>query len=274
MSVEPLTPGTRGADVGHPGAEAAAARRVADTSRHLADRRLFARLHAGDASARDALVVRFLPLARSLARRHERSGEPLDDLVQVASLALVNAIDRFEPARGTAFSSYALPTIVGDLKRHLRDRTWTVRPPRALQQLTLRVEHASTSLSQELDRAATVGELATAIGGTEEQILEALQARAARSGLSLQAARHREGDDQQALQDVLGSPDSGFTTFESREMLDSLMVGLSPRSREVLRLRFEQDLTQAEIGRLLGVSQMQVSRLVRQGLQKMRDTVR
>ena len=263
----------RGGELHGPVVAAAPARRGGGAFAELADRRLFARMRAGDASARDALVERFLPLARSLARRYERSSEPLDDLIQVASLALIKAIDRFDPTQGTAFSSYAVPTIVGELKRHFRDRTWTVRPPRALQELTLRVEQSSTRLSQELDRAPTVAELATAARGNEEQILEALQARAGRRGVSLQTPRS-DDDDSQVLQDTIGAPDDGFADAESREMLDSLMTGLSPRSRTILRLRFEDDLTQAEIGELLGISQMQVSRLIRQALQRMRDTIR
>lgn len=267
--------------IAHPGASAygagvpgpRAVRRVAARSEQRGDRALFARLHAGDAGARDALVERFLPLARSLARRYECPGEPLDDLIQVASLALVKAIDRFDPARGTAFSSYAVPTIVGELKRHYRDHTWAVRPPRSLQELTLRVESASTRLCGELDRAPSVGDLSAALGEREEVILEALQARAARGGVSLEAPRGGQAD-QPALADTLGRPDAGYAAAESREMVDSLMTGLSPRLREILRLRFEQDLTQAQIGELVGVSQMQVSRLIRQALQRMRDTVR
>ena len=254
-------------------AEPRSVRRVAARPGHLADRRLFARLHAGDAGARNALVERFLPLARSLARRYERPGEPLDDLIQVASLALVKAIDRFDPARGIAFSSYAVPTIVGELKRHYRDHTWAVRPPRSLQELTLRVDSAGTRLFQELDRAPTVGDLAAALGEREEVIVEALQASAARGGVSLEAPRGSEAD-QPALVDTLGRLDAGFAAAESREMLDSLMTGLSPRLRKILHLRFEQDLTQVQIGELLGVSQMQVSRLIRQALQRMRDAVR
>lgn len=244
-----------------------------DTARRLDDDRLFARLRSGDAGARDALAAQYLPLARSLARRYSRTAEPMDDLVQVASLGLVKAIDRFDPAQGTAFSSYAVPTIVGELKRHFRDRTWTVRPPRALQELTLRVEHALTGLSRDLDRSPTVAELAAELGSSQEEILEALQARDGRSGVSLDAPHHGD-EDHPALQDTLGSLDDGFITAESRATLDSMMAGLSPRSLEVLRLRFEQDLTQAEIGARVGVSQMQVSRLIRQALAHMRDAVR
>jgi len=247
------------------------ARESSARSRSLDDRRLFARRDAGHADARDALVERFLPLARAMARRYEHCGEPIEDLVQVASLALVKAIDRYALAQGSAFSSYAVPTIVGELKRYFRDRTWAVRPPRGLQELTLRVDGAITRLSQDLDRAPTVGELAATLRSSEEQILEALQARAGRGGISLQTPRGGE-DDQPTLQDTLGVPDEGFALAESRVVLDGLMAGLSPRSREVLRLRFEQDLTQAEIGERIGVSQMQISRLIRQALSQMRAT--
>jgi RNA polymerase sigma-B factor len=230
---------------------------------------LFVRLGTGDQGAREALTERFLPLARSLAQRYRRSGEPIEDLVQIASLALLKAIDRYDPAQGTAFSSFAVPTIVGELKRHFRDCSWMVRPPRALQELTLRVEHAVSRLAQDLDRAPTVGELATALGSDEEQILEALQARRGRGALSLQAPRSGD-DEQQPLEETLGSPDAGFAVAEARVLLDSLMTGLSPRLREMLRLRFEHGLTQAEIGERIGVSQMQVSRLIRQALTQMR----
>ena len=240
------------------------------TARMHAERELFARRDTGDTHARDELVERFLPLARSLARRYERSGEPMEDLVQVASLALVKAIARFDPVQGTAFTSFAVPTIVGELKRHFRDRGWSVRPPRPVQELSLRVARATGELTQDLDRSPTVGELAVALESDEEQILEALQALRGRDAVSLQAPA---GDDAGPLevQDTLGSLDDQFAHAESRVLIDSLGAGLHPRSREVLRLRFEQDLTQREIGERLGVSQMHVSRLIREALTHMRD---
>jgi RNA polymerase sigma-B factor len=237
----------------------------AGDGRARGDRALFVRLDAGDPHARAALVERFMPLARSLARRYETSGEPLEDLVQVASLALVKAIDRFDASRGHAFSSFAVPTIVGELKRHFRDRTWSVRPPRELQELILRVDRVAVRLSQELDRAPTVAELASAAGTEEEHILEALQARSGRGALSLHASQSQEPD-AAALEDSIGSADEGFEHAESRAVLDALCVGLPQRSRDVLRMRFEEDLTQSEIGERLGVSQMQVSRIIRQTL--------
>ncbi len=232
-------------------------------ARARGDRTLFARLEAGDMHARAALVERFMPLARSLARRYETSGEPLEDLVQVASLALVKAIDRFDTSRGHAFTSFAVPTIVGELKRHFRDRTWAVRPPRELQETIMRLDRASVRLSQELDRGPTVSELADAVGATEEQILEAVQARSGRGALSLHATQSSEPD-AAALEDSLGADDDGYSAAESRTLLHGLCVGLPARSREVLRMRFEEDLTQAEIGERFGISQMQVSRIIRQ----------
>jgi RNA polymerase sigma-B factor len=233
------------------------------------ERVLFVRCAAGDRRARDELIERWLPLARSVARRYQRAGEPLDDLVQVASLALVKAIDRYDPALGNAFSSYAVPTIGGELKRHFRDRGWVVRPPRGLQELALRVEGAATRLTARLDRAPTIRELAIATESNDEQILEALQICSGRNALSLQAAIG-DADEQTALQDILGTHDDGYAQAEMHAFLDDLMTGLPRRSREILRLRFEEDLTQHEIGELFGVSQMQISRVVRQAISQLR----
>lgn len=234
------------------------------------DQRLFrAWVHDGDRHARAVLVERFLPLARSLARRYQRSGEPLEDLIQVASIALVKAIDRYDPARGCAFSSFAVPTITGELKRHFRDHTWTVRPPRDIQELTLRVETALIRISQQLDRSPTTTELATAAGLTEEQVLEALQARGGRTGLSLQTPQGEAGD-AMTLEDTIGADDPDIARAETRAELDGLLRTISPRAREMLRLRFEEDMTQAEIGAVFGVSQMQVSRILRQTVTQLR----
>jgi RNA polymerase sigma-B factor len=233
------------------------------------DRMLFARCNAGDRRARERLIERWLPLARSVARRYERSGEPLEDLVQVASLALIKAIDRYDPALGHAFTSYAVPSIMGELKRHFRDRGWVVRPPRGLQELTLRIERAATDLSARLDRVPTVAELGTAIDISDEQILEALQARTGRDALSLQASTGALGE-QTALEHMLGADEDGYAQAELRAFLDDLMTGLPRRAREVLRLRFEEDLTQAEIGVMFGVSQMQISRIIRHAVHQLR----
>lgn len=239
-------------------------------ARTRADRALFERLVDGDPTARRLLVERFMPLARSVARRYEHRGEPLDDLVQVASLALVKAIDRYDVSRGHAFSTFAVPTIAGELKRHFRDRSWAVRPPRGMQELVQRVDRVSSRLSQELDRAPTVAELAEAAGADEEQILEALQARTGRAALSLQApAGHN--DDASTLADTLGYDDRGFADADASALLGALFSSLPTRSIAVLRMRFEEDLTQAEIGERIGVSQMQVSRIIRRAIADLRD---
>jgi RNA polymerase sigma-B factor len=236
------------------------------------DRELFARYHElGDALARELLVERFLPLARQLARRYQRAGEPLDDLLQVASLGLIKAIDRFDPDREIAFSSYAVPTILGEIKRHFRDRTWAVRVPRDLQELTLRVDRAVDELSEDLRRQPSVTELAKAVGADEEQVLEALQAGGAYRAVSIDAPRSSGSDDEAAtLGDSVGVDEDGFDRAEDRATLAHLLTTVTSREREVLRMRFEEDMTQAEIGAVIGVSQMQVSRVIRQALSRLR----
>ena len=235
------------------------------------DRILFVRCAAGDRRARDELIERWLPLAHSVARRYHRFDEPFDDLVQVASFALVKAVDRYDPAQGNAFSSYAVPTIVGELKRHFRDHGWAVRPPRGLQELTLRVESAATRLTTQLDRPPILRELATATNTTQQEILEALQARGGRDALSLQAPHGGGHNPQASLQDVLGDRDGGYARAEMRVFLDDVMIVLPGRTREILRLRFEEDLTQGEIGERFGISQMQVSRIVRNAIGRLRE---
>jgi RNA polymerase sigma-B factor len=241
----------------------------APTERNRQDAALFARLRAEqDPRAREELVERFLPLARQLARRYHRAEEPFDDLLQVASLGLLKAIDRFDPDRGVAFSSYAVPTILGELKRHFRDRTWSVRVPRDLQELALRVDGAVSDLSRDLRRAPSVAELCEKLGADEEDVLEALQAGGAYRASSLDTPRGDEDGD--TLGDAMGTDELGFELAEDRATIERLMAAVAPREREVLRLRFAEDLTQAEIGERIGVSQMQVSRLIRQAVARLR----
>ena len=235
------------------------------------DRRLLERYHhEGDPAAREALVERFLPLARQLARRYQRGGEPLDDLIQVASLGLLKAIDRFEPDRPSAFSSFAVPTILGELKRHFRDRGWSVRVPRDLQEMAVRVERVAEELSRGLGRAPTPGEIAEHLGATTEQVLEAREAAGAYRAVSLDRPRDddEEGD---GMTETMGAEDPGFHLAEAAATVEQLMSALSDREREVLRLRFEEDLTQSEIGARVGVSQMHVSRLIRQAVTRLRE---
>jgi RNA polymerase sigma-B factor len=221
------------------------------------------------------LVERYLPLARQLARRYQRPDESMDDLVQVASLGLVKAIDRFDAGREVAFSSYAVPTILGEIKRHFRDRTWSVRVPRDLQELALRVERAVGELTRELHRSPSVDELAAHVGISAEQALEALQAASAYHATSLDTPRGNEADPMgETLADTIGGDEDGYDRAEERATIDQLMRTITPRERQVLRLRFEEDLTQAEIGEIIGVSQMQVSRLIRQSVSRLRLAAR
>ena len=243
------------------------------TERAREDKLLFKRyLETRDPEARDALVERFLPLARQLARRYQRAEEPLDDLIQVASLGLVKAIDRFDADREVAFSSYAVPTILGEIKRHFRDRTWSVRVPRDLQELSLRVDRLVVTMARELQRSPTVPEIAEKLECSEEQVLEAMEASGAYRATSLSTPRGDEPGD--TLADTVGCEEHGYDVAEDRATLDRLLQTVSPREREVLRLRFEEDLTQAEIGERIGVSQMQVSRLIRQSVQRLRAAAR
>ncbi len=235
------------------------------------DRRLLTAYHrCGDPAARDALVQRFLPLARQLARRYQRTGEPLDDLVQVASLGLLKAIDRFDPARATAFSSFAVPTILGELKRYFRDKGWSVRVPRDLQELAVRVDRLGEELSRELGRAPTPGEMAQRLGVTTEQVLEAREAAGAYRAVSLDRPRTEDDEGGDAYAELVGGDDPGFGLAEDSATVQRLMKVLTEREREVLRLRFVEDLTQSEIGVRVGVSQMHVSRLIRQSISRLR----
>jgi len=236
------------------------------------DRELFVRYRNGDAQAREQLVARFLPLARQLARRYQRASEPLDDLMQVASMGLIKAIDRFDADREIAFSSYAVPTILGEIKRHFRDKTWAVRVPRDLQELTLKVDRVVGELAENLHRQPSVAEIAAAVGFDEENVLEAMHAGGAYRAVSFDAPRSAGDADGEAatLADSIGFDEEGFERAEERATLARLMAGLSPREREVLRMRFEEDMTQAEIGAVIGVSQMQVSRVIRQALARLR----
>ena len=221
---------------------------------------------------RDEMVERFLPLARRLARRYQRAGEPLDDLVQVASVGLLKAIDRFEPARDTAFSTYAVPTIVGELQHYFRDKGWSVRVPRELQELALRVERVAEDLTNRLGRAPTAAEVAAECGTTTEHVLEARQAAQAHFAVSFDVPRD-EDEGGGYVAETLGAEDPGFRRAEDAATVGQLMAVLSERDREVLRLRFEEDLTQSEIGACVGISQMQVSRVIQQSIARLVEAV-
>jgi RNA polymerase sigma-B factor len=243
-----------------------------EPDRALADRRLFDRyVDDRDPTDRDAVVERFLPLARQLAARYQRPEEPFDDVYQVACFGLVKAVDRFDVDRGVAFSSYAVPTITGEIKRHFRDRAWSVRVPRDLQDLALRVERVVGDLTRELGRQPSVDEVAAVTDTEPEAVLEAMQASSAYRATSLDMPRPSGDDDPGAtLGDTVGMAEEGYGRAEQRVMLAHLMRSLTVRERQVVTLRFEHDLTQAAIGERIGVSQMQVSRVLRQALAKLR----
>jgi len=216
-------------------------------------------------------VERFLPLATQLARRYHRGNEPLDDLVQVASVGLLKAIDRFDPARGNAFSSFAVPTIAGELKRYFRDKGWAVRVPRDLQEMAVRVDRVGDDMSRELGRAPTAAEIAERIGASQEQVLEARETAAAYRAVSLDRPRSDEEEEGESYANAFGVEDPGYGLAEDSATVDRLMRVLSDREREVLRLRFEEDLTQSEIGHRVGLSQMHISRLLRQAVARLRE---
>jgi RNA polymerase sigma-B factor len=234
------------------------------------ERRLLVRYHEeGDLAAREELCERFLPLARDLALRYTYTDEPLDDLVQVASLGLIKAIDRFEPGRGSKFTSYAAPTILGELKRHFRDKGWSVHVARDLQERTLAVSRATEELSKELGRSPKVREVAEHLGCGVEQVLEAQEASASYEAASLDAPVMRDDGESAALVDLLGDDDSSFDLVEDRQAIASTWRELPEVERQVLQLRFMEDLTQREIGERIGYSQMHVSRLLRRALKRL-----
>src|SRR4051795_10743314 len=238
-----------------------------NAARAARERDLLRRYHVdGDPAARDELAEEMLPLARALAGRYAGRGEPLDDLVQVACIGIMKAIDGFDLSREVRFSSYATPTVLGEIKRHFRDRTWALHVPRGTQELQLKVAKARDDLTNELGRSPTVEELCGAVEASLEDVLDALQ--------SAQAHRTRSFDEpmgeDSTLAESLGGSDPELGRAEIRVMIDEAMGVLSDRDREILRLRFEDDLTQTEISDRIGVSQMQVSRLIRQALARLR----
>jgi RNA polymerase sigma-B factor len=220
---------------------------------------------------RDELVNRFMPLARSLAMRYRRRSESLEDLVQVASLGLIKAIDGYDPGRGRPFTAYAVPTVLGELRRHFRDHVWNVRLPRGLQELTMNVDEATNALTEELGRVPSAVEIGERLEISTEDVLEALEASYARRTMSLDAPRIAEEDALPTVE-TIGSADNGYERVEAD--LTAERAGLDDREWEVLRLRFVDELTQREIGRRLGVSQMQVSRISRAALWKLLNAVR
>jgi RNA polymerase sigma-B factor len=223
----------------------------------------------GDDGARAELAERMLPLARSLARKYAGKGEPLEDLEQVASLGLLKAIDRFDITREVRFATFAVPTIAGELKRHFRDRGWMLRVPREIQELSARVVRAREALTRDLGRSPTVEEVASTLGAGVDAVLEALRAADTYRMMSLDEPM---ADGAGALE-AIGGDDAGFELAEHRVLLRGGLAHLGAREREIVRLRYYEGLTQREIARAVGVSQMHVSRLIRRSIDTMRDSI-
>jgi len=231
---------------------------------------LFTRWHTRrDVRARDALIERFLPLARKLARRYSGSSEPYDDLVQVASLGLVKAVGRFDPTRGFAFTSFAVPTIVGELKRHFRDTAWALHVDRSAQERARRIADARREVGGRHRRSPTIPELAQYLEWTEEEVLDGMQTAEAFDTISLDAPR---GDADRRL-DTLGDEDGRLELIDEQTTVYAAAQQLCERDRTILYLRFGEDLTQAEIAARVGVSQMQVSRLLRKSVRRLQELV-
>jgi RNA polymerase sigma-B factor len=234
------------------------------------DERLLQRYHGeGDLEAREQLVLCFMPLARQLASRYRHAGEPLEDLVQVACIGLLKAVDRYDIERGSGFARYAVPTMLGELKRHFRDKGWALRVPRATQELALKVSDALGALPAKLGRSPRPRDVAEAIGVPVEDVLEAMEAATAYETASLDAPRGGADDEEWTHADALGAEDHGYELVELGETLRGTLDALPARERLILRLRFEEDMTQAEIATRVGVSQMHVSRLLRRSLDRL-----
>jgi RNA polymerase sigma-B factor len=225
----------------------------------------------GDRRARDELIERFLPLARKLARRYTSSSEPYDDLVQVASLGLVKAVERFDPARGYAFTSFAVPTIVGELKRYFRDSAWALHVDRSAQERARRIADAQRQISSRTGRPPRIDELAVYLEMSQEEVLDGLQVAEAYDAISLDAPIAGEDEDMSSRLDALGREDYELDRVDEQATIFAAARHLPKREREILFLRFNEDLTQSEIAARLGVSQMQVSRLLRRSLDRLRE---
>jgi RNA polymerase sigma-B factor len=225
-----------------------------------------------DPGCREELIRRYLPFARNMALRYRHASEPFDDLLQVASLGLVNAIDRFDPERGTSFIAFASPTVLGELKRHFRDRVWTVRVPRGMHDLMAAVEKATARLSVELQRAPSVAEIAKQLGVEPLEVLSVLEADHNRKPLSLDRPAGNEEDEPPAGE-WIGTADAGFELVDDRLAIEGALPELDSREREVLRLRFTEELSQSQIAARIGYSQMHVSRILRGALARLREHV-
>ncbi len=227
----------------------------------------------GDVEAREKLVMSHMNLVRFLANKFKNRGEPLDDLIQVGYLGLLKAIDRFDPSRGLEFTTYATPTIMGEIKRHFRDKGWSVRVPRRLQELSAKVNQATDVLTTELQRSPKIEEIAEYLDASLDEVLEAMESSSAYSSVPLEGTGNNDNDDAPSVLDRYATEDSALNFTDDRLIIEEALKGFSPREREVIDLRFLQGMTQIEIAEQLGISQVQVSRLLRRTLKKIQDKI-
>jgi RNA polymerase sigma-B factor len=238
------------------------------------DRVLLRRYHEeGDVAAREQLIEQYMSLVRSLARRYSYRGEQLDDLVQIGAIGLIKAIDRFDLNRGVELTTYATPNIIGEIKRHFRDRGWSVRVPRGLQELNVQLSRVVEQLTVQLGRSPTISELAEAAGVQEEEVLEALESGRAYSSLSLSGGGGGDDDGELDPLESLGTEEHEYEISENRAVLAPGFRALEERERKILHLRFFKGLTQSQIAQEVGISQMHVSRLIRRSLEKIREEI-
>ena len=243
-------------------------------SPELSDKELLRRYHVdGDLSAREQLIERYLSLVRSLARRYAYRGEQLEDLVQIGSIGLIKAIDRFDIDRGVELTTYATPNIIGEIKRHFRDKGWSVRVPRGLQELNVKLSRLVEELTVQLSRSPTIPELAKASGAEEELVLEALESGRAYSSVSLSTGSAAATTSELDPLEMIGTEEPGYQISEEWAVLEPGLRVLTDRERMILHLRFFDGLTQSQIAQQVGISQMHVSRLIRRALEKIREEI-
>lgn len=237
-------------------------------------RELFRRFkEEGDMDAREKLVMSHLNLVRFIANKFKNRGEPIDDLIQVGYLGLLKAIDRFDPSRGLEFTTFATPTIMGEIKRHFRDKGWSVRVPRRLQELSAKVNQATDTLTSQLQRSPTIAEIADYLDATVDEVLEAMESSSAYSSVSLEAPSGADDDDTPSVIDRYATEDSDLAFTDDRIIIEEALASFSPRERDVIEMRFLKGMTQIEIAEELGISQVQVSRLLRRTLKKIQDKI-
>lgn len=237
-------------------------------------RELFRRFkEEGDMDAREKLVMSHLNLVRFIANKFKNRGEPIDDLIQVGYLGLLKAIDRFDPSRGLEFTTFATPTIMGEIKRHFRDKGWSVRVPRRLQELSAKVNQATDTLTSQLQRSPTIAEIADYLDATVDEVLEAMESSSAYSSVSLEAPSGADDDDTPSVIDRYATEDSDLAFTDDRIIIEEALASFSPRERDVIEMRFLKGMTQIEIAEKLGISQVQVSRLLCRTLKKIQDKI-